>query len=68
VILSVLRQNWRKTAAIIAKALDLSAARGWSLDDETFGARIQYLADLGHIDSQGDLAKWRHSEVRLKKE
>ena len=65
-ILSVLQQNWRKTAMIIGKALELTKARGWPLDDETLGARIQYLADKGHLDSQGDLAKWRHSEVRLK--
>jgi hypothetical protein len=31
-----------------------------------FAARILALADAGRIESQGDLRKWRHSEVRLK--
>lgn len=65
-ILSTLHQNWRKTAMIVGKALELTKARGWQLDEETLSARIQYLADNGRIDSQGDLSKWRHSEVRLK--
>jgi hypothetical protein len=67
-ILSLLEPNWRKTAVIVGKAFELSKANGWPLDFKTFGARIQYLADRGQLDSQGDLSKWRHSEVRLKKD
>jgi hypothetical protein len=29
-------------------------------------ARIQELAEAGRIESQGNLTKWRYSEVRLR--
>ena len=68
VIFSALQQNWRKTAMTIVMASRLCEAREWQLGYEALGARIQYLADNGRIESQGDLSKWRHSEVRLKTE
>jgi hypothetical protein len=29
------------------------------------GVRLQALAEAGRLESQGDLRKWRYSEVRL---
>ena len=65
VILSVLKKDWRKTAAIIGKTRDSYEARGIFLDLEIIGARIQVLAGAARIESQGNLSMWRHSEVRL---
>ena len=38
------------------------------ITDEMFAARVQVLVDAGRLESQGDLRKWRHSEVRLNAE
>jgi Protein of unknown function len=64
-ILSVMKPSWRKTAMIIAMASSQCEARALPIDDEVIGARIAALADAKRIDSQGNLAMWRHSEVRL---
>ena len=64
VILSEIAQNWLKTARIILWSYKALEKRGIQLDDDIIGARIQELARLGRIESQGNLSMWRHSEVR----
>ena len=64
-ILSTANSRWQKVAMIIAKI-------GHGLEDikqpveyERIAERIQALADAGHLESQGDVSRWRYSEVRL---
>lgn len=64
VILSEIAQDWLKTARIILRSHKILEERGIQLDDDIIGARIQELACLGRIESQGNLSMWRHSEVR----
>jgi hypothetical protein len=41
---------------------------GLPIDDEVLGARILALAEGGRLEGEGDLRKWRFSEVRLNAE
>jgi hypothetical protein len=66
IILAVLKYHWLKTARIISDAAARFQDRFESVDLEIIGARIQVLADEGRIEAQGDVSKWRHSEVRLR--
>jgi hypothetical protein len=64
VIFSVLKPQWRKTAAIVGWAHEKSEELGWPIGDEVLVARLEVLAEDGRIDHQGYLRYWRHSEVR----
>jgi hypothetical protein len=65
-ILAVLTVRWQKTAMVIGKTRDQCEARAIPIDSEAIGARIVALAQLRRIESAGNPAMWRHSEVRLK--
>ncbi|MGY3449199.1 hypothetical protein ACVILH_001541 [Bradyrhizobium sp. USDA 4353] len=62
-IFSLLKPDWRKTAMILAMASGRCEQLFVSLD--IVAARIRALAEAGRIDHQGDLRRWRASEVRL---
>jgi hypothetical protein len=66
VIFSVLKPQWRKTAAIVGTAYKRCEELGWPIDDEALAARIEVLADDDRIEYQGYLRYWGNSEVRLK--
>ncbi|MFG3596991.1 DUF3658 domain-containing protein [Bradyrhizobium sp. RDI18] len=68
IILSIIVPRWRKMAAIIWYAVKQGHERGLGVTDEMFAARIQVLVEAGRLERQGDIRKWRHSEVRLKAE
>ena len=66
VILSVTEVSWRKVALIIVKVAD---TMGSELPDGDAGydlvaKRIGILVRSGRLLAQGDIKKWRHSEVR----
>jgi hypothetical protein len=65
-IFAELKENWRKVALIVGNVLQTCKARSIPLSDEVISARIQELAENGRIESQGNLTKWRYSEVRLR--
>ena len=67
IIFSALKPQWRKTAMIIAMALKDCEKLALPVGAEVLGVRIKALADVDRIESRGDLRKWRHSEVRLKR-
>jgi hypothetical protein len=52
-------------ARIIWDAVKRGEELALGVTDEMFAARIQTLVEAGRLESQGDLRKWRHSEVRL---
>jgi hypothetical protein len=64
-IFPVIERSWRKMARVVTHAQEQCEARGIPVDFDVIGARIQALAGAGRIESQGNLAMWRHSEVRL---
>ena len=65
-ILSVAGTSWRKVASVIIKVAD--AMRGDLPEGDAgynvIAKRIVTLVRGGRLLAQGDLTKWRHSEVR----
>ena len=68
IIFSVVAPYWHKMARIIWFAVKQGQEFALGVTDEMFAARIQVLIEAGRLESQGDVRKWRHSEVRLKAE
>jgi hypothetical protein len=64
VILANAREQYRKVALIIAVARE-SLGNMPDVDNDTIAARIVVLVEAKKLESQGDLSKWRFSEVRL---
>ena len=64
-ILSVVKPNWQKVAMVLVKALRLSESRGFETNYDALAARISALCKAGRLESQGNLSRWRYSEVRL---
>ena len=65
-ILSVAEPSWRKVAFVIIKVTD---TMGSDLPEGDAGfnlvaKRIEFLVRGGRLLAQGDIKKWRHSEVR----
>jgi hypothetical protein len=66
-ILAVALPRWQKVAMVISK----TSERLGSFDtdgDEQYGCyaeRIEFLVREGRLVAQGDITKWRFSEVRL---
>jgi hypothetical protein len=66
-ILAVTEAHWRKVAMIIlmtAERLGSGLPEG-DAGCNLIAARIAALVAAGRLASQGDISKWRHSEVRL---
>jgi hypothetical protein len=66
VILSITEASWRKVAFVIIKAAE---TLGSDLTEGDAGynlvaKRIEILVRDGRLLAQGDIKKWRHSEVR----
>jgi Protein of unknown function len=64
-ILSFAQVQWRKVAMIISKVVDASGRRWGDAELHEVAERIRVLVEDGRLEAQGDLSKWRHSEVRL---
>ena len=65
-ILAVVQPRWRKVAFIVVKA----AEKLQNLPDGDAGyrcvaKRIEALVSECRLEAQGDLSKWRFSEIRL---
>jgi hypothetical protein len=65
-IFSALTLTWQKTAMVVAKAHRRREGVTLAVSPELLAAPIHALMDGGRLECQGDLAMWRHSEVRLK--
>ena len=59
--------NWRKVAMVVARTMDAVQGRVVALPDVYFPQRVRHLIESGRLESQGDLARMRYSEVRLVK-
>ena len=74
--MAVVSAHWRKVAMVIVQAANqlgwtVSSGRGWAVEsdeaDEHLVQIAQRLAALvadGQLEAQGELARWRYSEVR----
>jgi hypothetical protein len=65
-IFSELAERLLKVARIVARVFETLEARSIYLSHEVIAARVRELAETGRIEGVGNLAMWRHSEVRLK--
>jgi hypothetical protein len=65
IIFSTVLTQWRKVAMVISTAFKKCQARDLPIDHEVIGVRIRLLSETGRLESQGDVRKWRFSEVRL---
>ena len=61
-ILSSASDRWQKVAKIIAV---VSERVGNGPHFDAIEARIRALVEDGKLQAEGDLSRWRHSEVRL---
>ena len=68
IIFSIVSPRWQKMAAIVWLTAKRGEELGFRITDEMFAARVQALVEEGPLKSQGDLRKWRHSEVRLRRQ
>lgn len=65
VIMSVMNVRWRKVVAVVILVKE-ALEKDYPIFSICFyAARIEWMADLGKIDSKGDLSYMRFSEVRL---
>jgi hypothetical protein len=66
-VLAVTETHWKKVGMVIMKTAERLGAElpegdaGYSM----VAARIAALVAAGRLVSQGDISRWRHSEVRL---
>jgi hypothetical protein len=64
-ILSFARPQWQKVAMVISKVFLDCEYNAIDVNDHDIADRIAALVAAGKLQSQGNLSRWRHSEVRL---
>lgn len=64
-LLSQASTEWRKVARIVGMAIGKLRERIPGVSDIYYAQRVQNLVALGQLESQGNLARMRSSEVRL---
>ena len=63
-LMASVQGHWRKGARVLVLAAD---KLGWDSDDDfnRLARRVEVLTADRQLEAQGDLSRWRHSEVRL---
>jgi hypothetical protein len=64
-LLSFCDKRWLKVARIIGNAMTAFETRGLHLAADQVDARMEVLVSTGQLEAQGNIRKWRYSEVRL---
>jgi len=64
-ILSVAKPKWQKVAMLIIKVQQIAEKTDFKTSDGALAFRASSLCADGRLESQGNLSKWRYSEVRL---
>ena len=66
-ILAVSLPRWQKVAMIISKTSERLGSFDADGDEQhsSYAERIEILVQEGRLVAQGDITKWRFSEVRL---
>ena len=65
VLLAQSAHSWRKVARIVGMAIGELSERLPNIPDVYYAQRVQRLVAVGELESQGNLAYMRYSEVRL---
>ena len=65
IILSAANSDWQKTAMIISKVFDSPALKGTKPEAQIIAERIYVLVDGGKLKVNGNIRRWRDSNVRL---
>jgi hypothetical protein len=63
-ILSAATHCWTKLAMIIGRVLIKCESRGIPASEQDVANRIYGLVRAGKLEGEGDLSRWRNSEVR----
>jgi hypothetical protein len=66
VVLSMMSPQWRKTSRIVGHVSEHYRELGIDMDPAIAAARLMAMVDSDLVEGQGDLRKWRFSQVRLK--
>jgi Protein of unknown function len=64
-ILTVAKPSWQKVAMVIVKAQKMAEKANFKTSDGALASRISALCTDGRLELQGNLSRWRYSEVRL---
>jgi hypothetical protein len=64
-ILSLAHDRWQKVAMIVARVAEATACDDDSHCD-AIADRVRALVNSGRLEAQGDISRWRHSEIRKK--
>lgn len=64
-LLSNSSQKWCKVALVVGKTMMELSECIPGIPDIYYAQRIRYLVEIGELESQGDLAYMRYSEIRL---
>jgi hypothetical protein len=67
VLLAHVSAGWLDVAGIIAAAIGELGTRVPGIPDVYYAQRVRHLAEVGNLESQGDLRYMRRSQVRLPK-
>ena len=65
IILSVVNNEWQKTAMIISKVFDSPDFSKKDNTAQSIAERIYVLIDNGKLAVKGNMRRWRDSSVRL---
>ena len=68
IILSFCSEHWQKVARIVGKTYDVLEERGIAIAGDTadkMDERMAALVGSGRLEAQGNIKRWRYSEVRL---
>jgi hypothetical protein len=57
--------TWRKVARIVGMTIGVLSDRFPNVPDIYYAQRVRHLAEVGKLESQGNLSNMRFSEVRL---
>ena len=64
-ILSFAEGQWKKVAMIITKVLFECERNAGDISADAIADRVRSLVEERKLEAQGNLSKWRHSEVKL---
>ncbi len=65
IILSMVIARWRKVALVMVLTNEQIGKTKFDVSLEEIAEHIKVLVRTGRLESQGNLDRWRHSEVRL---
>lgn len=65
IILSNAHEHWRKVARVVGRTMQQLPENMQKIPENYYPQRLTHLVEEGKLESQGDLAYMRYSEVRI---